>query len=289
MKAVGKKALIVGSTGFVGRQLKSYLEENRGNYQLDEMNRKDGKSFEDALEKAPDIIFYTAGVVASDNLEELFEGNVLHLHRLLSAVAKKCPEAFVVALGSAAAYGMPKRLPIKESDPLEPISNYGLSMKMRSDLMSYFRNSGLRVVEARLFNAIGPDLSEKTSIGSFLKQIATIKKSKSKPCINTGFLENKRDFTDIRDIASALAEISENCQPSCPVFNVCSGKSAKISEVLGLLGKEAGLALEIRQESGRLRKFDIPDSVGDNSLLTSKTSWKPKFSLEESAEFALAN
>jgi len=289
MKAVGKKVLIVGSTGFVGKQLKSYLAGNRGNCQLDEMNRKDGKSFEDALGKNPDIIFYTAGVVASDNLEELFEGNVLHLHRLLSAVAKKCPDAVVVALGSAAIYGMPKRLPIKESDQLEPISNYGLSMKMRSDLTSHFRNAGLKVAEARLFNAIGPGLSEKTSIGSFLKQIAAIKKSKSKPCITTGFLENKRDFLDARDIASALVLISENYRTSCPVFNVCSGKSVKISEVLGLLGKKAGLELEIRQETGRLRKFDIPDSRGDNSLLASKTSWKPKFSLEESVEFALAN
>ncbi len=98
----------------------------------------------------------------------------------------------------------PNEIPMKETNPLRPLSPYAVS-KVAQDLLAfqYYKSYGLRTVRTRGFNHTGPRRGDVFVTSSFAKQIAEIEKKKRPPVINVGNLEAKRDFTDVRDMVRA--------------------------------------------------------------------------------------
>ena len=289
-----RSVVVIGSSGFIGSHLVQKLKEKNPSLIIHEFNCRGEcqDKLEELLSRAkPDVIFHMAGVVSSSDPQELDEGNVLHLERMLKGAVRKSPSSLFIAMGSSAVYGICRKLPISESAPLAPITPYGISMQARAALLeSYSRRlhgKGLRTIEARLFNVIGPGISEKTSIGSFLKQIAAIHAGKAPAVLKTGYLGNRRDFLDVRDAVEALVLIAEKQPANHRVFNLCFGRSVPMKEVVEKMIGLSGVDISLQTETQRVQKYDMPDNQGDNRLLKKETGWAPRYSLDESLEFAL--
>ena len=97
--------------------------------------------------------------------------------------------------------------------------------------------------------------------------------------IYVGNLEAFRDFTDVRDIVRAYVLAVEKCDYG-EAYNVCSGKTWKISQVLDMLLSMSHKKIEIRQDPARMRPSDVEILLGDYSKFHRKTGWKPEIPFE---------
>ena len=305
------KVLITGITGFVGSHLADYLLANEPGVEIYGIKRwrskteniehlegkikyfncdiKDAHNVNEVVDAIrPDKIFHLAAqsfVPASwEAPVETLVLNITGQSNILEAVKKikskeKDYDPIVLIAGSSEEYGMvyPDEVPIKESNPLRPLSPYGVS-KVCQDLMGYqyWHSYKIRTIRSRAFNHSGPRRGEVFVDSNFAKQIAMIEKGKQAPVIKVGNLEAQRDFTDVRDIVRAYWVATEKCQPG-EEYNICSGQTHTIREVLDkLLSLSTKKDIKIEQDPARMRPSYVPILSGDNSKFIKATGWKPE-------------
>jgi len=235
----------------------------------------------------PDRIFHLAAqsfVPASWKCPvETFSTNAIgQINLFESVLALKLSPRIQVA-GSSEEYGLvySNEIPMKETNPLRPLSPYAVS-KVAQDLLGYqyFKSYGMRIVRTRGFNHTGPRRGEIFVTSSFAKQIAEIEKKKRKPVIHVGNLEAKRDFSDARDIVRAYWLCLEKGEPG-DVYNIGSEKSYSIQEMLDHLLALSRVKVKIEVDPQRLRPSDVPVLLSDCSKFRDTTGWKPKISFKQ--------
>lgn len=305
-----KKALITGITGFAGSHLAEHLlskglevhgtdrwrskRENikniKGDLHLVNADIRDGHSLDNVIKDIkPDYIFHLAAqsFVAMSWLApaDTIETNVVGTINLFEAVRRAGIDPVIQVAGSSEEYGMvyPDEVPIKEDNPLRPLSTYGVS-KVAADKLAYQYNKsyGLKTIVTRGFNHTGPRRGEVFVTSAFAKQIAEIEKGKE-PVMYVGNLESRRDFTDVRDMVRAYLLAVEKCEPG-EVYNICSGNAVKISEMLDLLLSMTKKKIKVKQDPDRMRPSDVELLQGDYSKFKKQTGWKPKIPFEKTME-----
>src|SRR5205807_2172104 len=157
-------------------------------------------------------------------------------------------KARFIVIGSSEEYGLvyPDELPIRETNPLRPLSPYAVS-KVTQDLMGwqYFKSYGMHIVRARAFNHDGPRRGESFATSNFAKQIAEIEAGLREPVVLVGDLKPTRDFSDVRDIVRGYWALLERGTPG-EVYNLCSGVDWSIERVLNfLVGKSTAPRIEL--------------------------------------------
>lgn len=307
------KVLVTGVTGFVGSHLVDYLltlpgveifgikrwrsrTENIEHFEnritLYECDIKDASSVRNAIEEIrPERIFHLAAqsyVPASWNAPaETLEINILGQLNIFEAVRRTGIDPIIQIAGSSEEYGYVKadELPIKESNPLRPLSPYAVS-KVAQDMMAYqyFMNYGIKVIRTRAFNHTGPRRPAIFVCSDFAHQIVEIEKGKKEPAIHVGNLESIRDFTDVRDIVKAYWLACEKCEPG-EIYNICSGKGWKIKDALLTLIEFSGVKdIKIVQEEVRLRPTDVPVLCGDCGKFKKATGWQTEIPFEQTLQ-----
>lgn len=305
--------LITGITGFAGSHLAEYILENhpeagvhgivrwrsrmdnisgiRDRVRLHEADVKDHVSLAAVLsEVRPERIFHLAAqsfVPASWKLPvETFAINAVGQINLLEAMREAAPEARIQIAGSSEEYGhvYENETPMKETNPLRPLSPYAVS-KVAQDLLGYqyFKSYGLRVVRTRGFNHTGPRRGDVFVTSSFAKQVAEAEKGLREPVIHVGNLEAKRDFTDVRDMVRAYWLSLEKCEAG-EVYNIGSGRAWTVRQVLDILLGLTKTKLEVRTDPERLRPSDVPILLADASKFGAATGWKPSIPFEKTLE-----
>ena len=300
-----QKILITGLTGFIGRHLaKKYLEEGNlvfGNtydsqdplpkkHKLLKLMKCDVKKFSQVQKlvkkSKPDLIFHLAAQPypwkSWQDPKDTFDTNVNGTLNLFSAIMKEKLDPKILIACSSAEYGhtaFKKKSSLKETDPLLPVHPYGLS-KVGQDLISYqyYTEYGLKVIRARIFNTIGPG-KKNDFVGDVSQQISKIRSGLQKPIIKVGNLHPKRDVTDVRDQVLALDSLIKNGKVG-EVYNVCSGRSVSIEEILNLMLPFAGKKVKIKVEKKLVRKVDEPLILGNPSKIKKDCFWKEQFSLK---------
>lgn len=247
---------------------------------------------EPALQKAlsawrPDAIYHLAAQAfvgeALSNPVETFETNVLGTACLLEAARTKCPEATVLYVGSADAYGAVSaaELPLRESTALAPTNPYAASKAAAEAVaLQYARADMLRVVATRSFNHTGPGQRASFAVPGFAKQIAQIAKGNRPGVLQVGNLGARRDFSDVRDVVRAYRLLVERGTPGT-AYNVCSGRSTAMHSIVDELIRIAGVDVSIVVDPQRVRPADTPEIVGDHSLLRKDTGWSPSIALSQ--------
>lgn len=302
------RTLIFGGSGFCGSHLaqlclksgEEVFVTGRGERAISSLNSgsflkvdiNSPKTIEEALIKSrPDRIYHLAGFASVgrsfQHQEEAYRTNVLGTYHVLSGIKKHSPKARVLVVGSAEEYGPidPENLPIKETTPLRPLSPYGVS-RVASTLMSLRESDrhspqGLFLVATRTFNLTGPGQSDSYVCSDFAKQMARASLAgQSEIVLTVGNLSAKRDFSSVIDGMNAYRSLIEKGR-SGHVYNVCSGRSIAISEIVEILGEIAGLKVHIEIDKDRFRSVEVPEVRGDRKKLADETGEEPG-SLESS-------
>ena len=185
---------------------------------------------------------------------------------------------------SSEEYGMvyEDELPIKETNPLRPLSPYAVS-KVAQDLLAYqyFMSYQTDVVRTRGFNHEGPRRGPVFVASDFAKQIADIERGMKEPVIHVGNLDARRDFSDVRDIVRGYWALLEQGTPG-EVYNLCSGVDWSIERMLNFLVSNSTLdRIEIRPDSTRLRPSDVPVLRGSAAKIQHAVGWTPRIPLEQ--------
>jgi len=302
------RVLITGLTGFVGSHLADYLvsrgdvevygtyrwrsrmdnvDHLRGRLQLVECDLREATWVRRVMAAVrPDRIFHLAAqsyVPTSWRVPgETLATNIECELNLFEAIRELDLRARIQIAGSSEKYGhvLPDEIPIREENPLRPLSPYAVS-KVAQDVLAYqyWMSYRLHVVRTRGFNHTGPRRGDVFATSNFARQIAEIEKGVNEPVVWVGNLDALRDFTDVRDMVRAYWLALEHGEPG-EVYNICSGRGYTIRSVLETLLELAHVKIEIREDSARLRPSDVNVLIGDCSRLRRITGWEPTIPFE---------
>lgn len=303
-----KISLITGIAGFVGSHMAELLLTKgheiygltRHRSKMDHLLEiKDQIHFEDAdlldfsslytvINKLkPDYIFHLAAqsFVPSSwtSPSATLDVNIVGSANLFEAVRQSGLDPVVQIACSSEEYGMvyENELPIKETNPLRPLSPYAVS-KAGMDLLGYqyHQSYKTRIIRTRGFNHTGPRRGDTFAESNFAKQIALIEKGKQEPVIMVGNLEARRDYTDVRDMVKGYLLSVEKCDAG-DVYNICTGHAEKIGDVLQMLLAMSKVKVTIQEDASRMRPSDVPVLIGDNTKFVAKTGWKAEIPFEK--------
>jgi len=238
----------------------------------------------------PDRIFHLAAqsfVPASWNLPaETLTANIVGEVNLFEAVREWGGDPLIHIAGSSEEYGLvfPDEVPIKETNPLRPLSPYAVS-KVAQDLLAwqYHRSYGLKTVVTRGFNHTGPRRGLVFSTSTFAHQIAEIEKGIRPPVIKVGDLSSKRDFTDVRDMVRAYWLALDKGVPG-EVYNIGSGVTMEIGEMLNVLLSLSAVKVSVEPDPARMRPSDVKILWADASKFRQQTGWQPQIPFRQTMQ-----
>lgn len=303
------RALITGITGFVGSHMADHLlslggyevfgalrwRSRRDNIKhiedrvtLLEGELHDSASIHELLETVrPDQIYHlaaqsfvpTSWKSSADTISTNIVGNV-YIYEALRKL-KLLPRMMIACSSEEYGLVLPDEVPIKETNPLRPLSPYAVS-KIGQDFLAYqyFKSYGIPVVRTRAFNHTGPRRGDVFVTSNFSRQIALIEAGKQKPVIKVGNLEAIRDFTDVRDIVRGYRLAVEKGEPG-ELYNLASGNGIRIRDMLQTLLDLAKVDIQIEVDPERLRPSDVEVLIGDATKFRERTGWRPEISFEQ--------
>ena len=298
------RVLIIGATGFAGRHLAKLCAAQDahvvglGRRPYDPLATADlhdyvvadltspGEARAAIRAAAPDAVFHLAAeasvATSWKSPEATIRTNLDSTLNVLEAVRRDCPAARLLVACSGEEYGDHDGRPLTEEHNLRPQNPYAVS-KAACDLAAGFIGDayGLHVVRMRAFNHAGPGQSDAYVVSKFARQIAEAEAAgrAGEPVeIVTGNLHVRRDFTDVRDVVRAYWLALERADPG--VYNVCSGRSTEISEILSGLASYAGVEFEQTTDPSLLREHEVEEIRGSHEKLTAATGWEPEIPLE---------
>lgn len=238
----------------------------------------------------PDRIFHLAAqsfVPASWHYPaQTLELNILGQLNVFEAVRTAGIDPLIQIAGSSEEYGMvlPDEVPIKESNPLRPLSPYAVS-KVGQEMLAYqyHMSYGLKTVVTRGFNHTGPRRGHVFVTSNFAMQVARIEKGLQPPVLYVGDLTSKRDWTDVRDMVKAYWLCLEKGIPG-EVYNIGSGVAREVQEMLDVLLSMSQIKIDVKQDPARMRPSDVKILWADYGKFHAATGWRPEISFEKTME-----
>lgn len=236
--------LILGSQGFLGTHLcNNFLKQNNNVVGVDVMETPANINFSyikvSRLSTNWDTIFTKykfdicinaagSGNVAYSVENPLidFEANALDVIKILDAIRLYNPICKYIHISSAAVYGNPSKLPIKENDLLQPISPYGFHKHISETICKEYASLyNIPIAILRPFSIFGNglrkqliwDLCQKMNLNKNVELFGTGKES--------------RDFIHVVDFVQAVNCIISSSDFNCAIYNLASGIDTSIKEV----------------------------------------------------------
>jgi UDP-glucose 4-epimerase len=290
--------LVTGGAGFVGSHLVEQLVAagervtvldnlSRGRRawlhpaaELHEVDIRDPDGMRRAVaDLAPDVVVHLAAmhfIPAIEGAPDLaWDVNVNGTRGLLDALAQ-CPPDRLLFASTAAVYP-DRRGAIGENCPPEPLDLYGKTKLECERLLAEFATrSGTHCVVARIFNIIGKRETNPHVVPELVGQLR-----RGESPVRLGNLESRRDYTDVTDVAAALHRLLASPPDGSAIFNVGSGRSVSVGELVQLCEQVLGRPVEVESEPQRRRVQDRLELAADPSLLRETTGWEPARSLQE--------
>ncbi|BDQ31822.1 NAD-dependent dehydratase [Nitrosopumilus zosterae] len=283
--------LVTGITGFIGNHLVPELSKNYKILGISKNKKKSTKNFKlrtmditksDFISRIPfskivHMAAYSDVNYCNLNPTKCFELNVKSTQKMLE-VARKNDSSFIF-LSSSHVYGTPQKLPLSEKDPCYPLTHYAASKKMSEILCeTYSQTYDLDIRIARIFSVYGPKSPKSNLVFNIMNQM--INNSK----IKLGNTSPKRDFIFISDVINGLIKIINSKRKGFQTYNIGSGNSTSVKEIVKTCLKIHGKNLELISSKEKIRKNEISDIYANITKMKSEFNWKPQVSLKRGLE-----
>lgn len=307
----GTKILVAGGAGYIGSHFvaralekgfaiivvdnlatghRAAVPQNVPFYEVDIRNREElTRVFE--KEKPDAVVHFAASSLVPESMEKplkYFDNNTYGMICLLD-VMKETNTNKIIFSSTAATYGIPETIPIKEEDPTNPINPYGESKLQMEQIMGWCDKAhGIKGVALRYFNvagaiedgSIGEDHTPETHLVPNVLFAALGKKDKITMFGNDydtpdGF--NVRDYVHPIDLADAHLLALEYLQREnrSDVFNLGSSTGFSVKQMVD--AAETVVGRPIPQEVGPRRSGDPDTLIADSTKARTILGWSPQY------------
>ncbi|MGH9531382.1 MAG: UDP-glucose 4-epimerase GalE [Terriglobales bacterium] len=234
------------------------------------------------------VLHFAALVEAAESMqvpERYFRTNTVATLTLLESMREHGVGRLVFS-STAAVYGAPERIPIEESDPMQPSNAYGESKLMVERMLEWFHTVyGLRYASLRYFNAagavggLGEDHRPESHLIPLILRVALGREPHVKICgtdYSTPDGTCIRDYIHVLDLAAAhhLA-LEALSQRGRMIYNLGLERGFSVREVVDAARRVTGHAIPAL-ESPR-RPGDPPVLVASSKKIRQELSWQPRF------------
>lgn len=306
-----EKYLITGFSGFVSKHFIDFLEQSKIEAEIygidlqlpsfdmnqfkyvtcffEQVNLIDEEQIKAVIQRVmPDYLLHLASFssVAYSWREPSisFRNNTnifLNILEVISELKLKCR---ILSVGSSEEYGNIKAvdLPLKEDHQLAPSSPYAVA-RVAQEMLSrvYVDGFGLDIIMTRSFNHMGPGQNQQFVVPGFIHKIMQAREQDPKQgTIKVGDTSIVRDFVDVRDVVRAYYLLFKRGKCG-EVYNVCSGKGVKLSEVISTISEIVGMHIDPQVDDALIRPIDNPVMRGSYEKLKAATDWDPQITLSQ--------
>jgi nucleoside-diphosphate-sugar epimerase len=278
------RLLLTGADGFTGGHL-THLASQAGFEVVPLQAALENHTLLHAQIKAvqPTHVIHLAGishVTHADNLA-YYQTNLLGSLDLLEALANLAsPPQKIILASSANVYGNTEHSPILESQIPAPVNHYAMS-KLAMELLARNFQSRLPIVATRPFNYTGVGHGAHFVIPKIVDHFV-----RRASVIELGNVEVYREYNDVRDICAIYLKLLEHGQ-SGKTYNLASGRTYSLSEVISTLEKMTGQSMAVKVNPQFVRSNEIKMLSGSSHLLEQtigKIDWR---SLEKTLQWMM--
>ena len=288
-----KKIIVTGGSGFLGTHLiRALLAEGYAVKNIDLRESKqhpttiaDVRDTERMKEEMRDAVavFHLASLIeAGESVEhpqKFIDYNIDGTVSVLEAMRENNLNTFLFS-SSAAIYGEPLSIPIREDDRTIPINPYGMTkLAMEGLLSSYVQAHGFTGVALRYFNLYGPEEHhepETHALPRFIKQI-----NEGSEVTVWGSGEHLRDYIHVSDIVDAHLKALEYVlehPKKYHYFNLSTEQPSSVMDIIAYAEKALGTKAHVTHFPER--PGDPLKLYADASKAHTELGWKAKISLE---------
>lgn len=306
MDLKSKKVLVTGADGFIG----SHLVEDLLAYGCDvrafvyynslnswgwldtlapEVTRKldvfagdirDPNGVFEAMKEC-DVVFHLAALIAIPfsyhSPDSYVDTNIKGTLNVLQAARRLCTERVLIT-STSEVYGTAQYTPIDEKHPFQGQSPYSAT-KIGADRLaeSFYRSFDTPVVIVRPFNTYGPRQSARAVIPTVITQLL-----EGQTELRLGSLTPTRDFNYVKDTAAGFIALAEADAAVGKEINIATGQEHSIGDMAQILISALNPDARIVTDEQRLRPdaSEVFRLMGDNTLITTLTSWRPRHNLD---------
>jgi nucleoside-diphosphate-sugar epimerase len=184
----------------------------------------------------------------------------------------------ILTTSTSEVYGTARYAPIDEKHPFQGQSPYSAT-KIGADRLaeSFFRSFETPVVIVRPFNTYGPRQSARAVIPTIITQLLL-----GHTEVRLGSLTPTRDFNYVKDTAEGFIALAEADLAVGKEINIATGKEHSIGDVAQVLISKLNPDAQIITDDQRLRPeaSEVFRLIGDNTLITTLTKWRPRYDLD---------
>lgn len=233
----------------------------------------------DSLVAANDVVFMLAGrstpaFAARDAVGSIVESLVPTL-TLLESLRRTGTRRLVIATSGGTVYGKVGTVPTPEAHPKQPISVHGINSVAIESYTDFFaRAYGLTPNILRYSNVYGPGQRQRGGFAVIAAWLEAALNGVPAQIMGPGVI--RRDFIYAADAAHAAVLASRLASPCA--FNVGSGRSTSLAELLTTIEKVTGRSLVV--DHVKARPVDVPETCLDIDRLEALTGWRPETELE---------
>lgn len=282
------RVLVTGLSGFTGVHLSTVLTkagfEVHGTIKAGESpderhhvaDLDDLGALRDVIQRVrPTHVVHLAAIslVSHDDVQEIYRTNIVGTRNLLSALADSGAAretlSTVLLASSANIYGNTDIEPIDETQPARPANDYAVS-KLAMEHMARLWSGKLPLTIVRPFNYTGVGQSLQFLIPKIVQAFA-----RRVPELEIGNIDVERDFSDVRDVVGAYLALLESSERG--TFNICSGRTISLREILRLCEEFTGHSLTLRVDPALVRANEVIRLRGSNARLRQLLpAWEPR-------------
>lgn len=237
------------------------------------------------------VIHFAASSLVGESEEHphiYYQNNLSNGINLLGAMLETGVKKIVFS-SSAAVYGNPVEVPIKEDHPTEPSNVYGSTkLIIEGMLKKYFEAYGIKSVSLRYFNAagadpdarIGEDHTPETHLIPIVLDCALGRRNEV-TVFGTDYETADgtcvRDYIHVNDLADAHIKALDHIEEKEGAFfyNLGNGKGFSVRKVIESTERVTGKKIAIKE--GPRRKGDPDQLVASSSKIINDFGWDPQF------------